>query len=43
MSILFEILFELVLSLFGEFLAELALHELRRIPWINSFGEQIDA
>lgn len=41
MSILFEILFELVLSLFGEVLAELALHELGRIPWMRKTGRVV--
>ena len=41
MSILFEILFELVLSLFGEILAELALHELGRIPWMRKTGRVV--
>ena len=41
MSILFEILFELVLSLFGEFLAELALHELGRISSMRKTGRVV--
>jgi|GEM_PF-1613837 len=38
MSILLEILLELVLPLFAEFLAELALHELGQIPWMRKTG-----
>ena len=41
MSILLEILLELVVPLFAEFLAELALHELGRIPWMRKTGRVV--
>ncbi|MEN3326689.1 MAG: hypothetical protein V7638_1496 [Acidobacteriota bacterium] len=41
MSILLEILLELVVPLFAEFLAELALHKLRRIPWMRKTGRVV--
>jgi hypothetical protein len=41
MSILLEILLELVVPLFAEFLAELALHELRRLPWMQKTGRVV--
>lgn len=41
MSILLEILLELIFPLFVEFLAELALHELGRIPWMRKTGRVV--
>lgn len=41
MSILFEILLELVLPLFAEFIAELALHQLGEIPWMRKTGRVV--
>ena len=41
MSILLEILLELVVPLFAEFLAELALHELGRLPWMRKTGRVV--
>jgi hypothetical protein len=41
MSILLEILLELVLPLFAEFLAELALHRLGRLPWAEKTGRVV--
>src|ERR1700750_1970132 len=41
MSILLEILLELVVPLFAEFLTELALHKLRRIPWMRKTGRVV--
>jgi hypothetical protein len=41
MSILLEILLELVLPLFAEFLAEVALHDLVRFPWAWKWGRVI--
>jgi len=41
MSILLEILLEFVVPLFAEFLAELALHELGRIPWMRKTGRVV--
>lgn len=41
MSILLEILLELVFPLFVEFLAELALHKLRTIPWMRKTGRVV--
>jgi hypothetical protein len=38
MSILLEILLELIFPLFVEFFAELALHKLGRIPWARKTG-----
>jgi hypothetical protein len=40
-EILIEILFEVVVPLFAEFLAELALHELVRFPWVRKTGRVI--
>ena len=41
MSILLEILLELVVPLFAEFLAELALHQLGQIPWMRKTGRVV--
>lgn len=41
MSILLEILLEFVLPLFAEFLAELALHKLGRVPWARKTGRVV--
>jgi len=41
MSILLEILLELVFPLFVEFIAELALHKLGRLPWASKTGRVI--
>ena len=41
MSILFEILLELILPLFAEILAELALHKLSSIPGMQKAGRVI--
>jgi hypothetical protein len=41
MSILLEILLELVFPLFVEFIAELALHKLGQIPWMQKTGRVV--
>lgn len=41
MSLLFEILVELVLPLVAEIFAEAALHKLRSIPWMQKTGRVI--
>ena len=41
MSILLEILLELVFPLFVEFFAELALHKLGQIPWMRKTGRVV--
>ena len=41
MSILFEILLEIIVPLFAEIAVEAALHKLGRIPWVQSTGRVI--